>query len=263
MAAIECHFVSCEGVITAAFTFSVKCRLNVPLCLYFIYLFFAMCLKTVLNCCCIFTYACNPCNLLFFFFNFECVLLCAGTQLDRRGSRPLQQPTTEGPWWAQDACRTSRLDNQADITGPLCWLCTFDWLSSVLSPSVVSVCQGIILVYDITDDKSFENIQNWMKSIKEVRLFPLIHDKDKQETLKRNSAQSVGTTWVMSVSVYSLQQLSKGHCTVLGLKLFLTQGLGPEKLKGLKMIFNHFGNGVFTVYLNTHGCFQLYHQSII
>lgn len=30
-------------------------------------------------------------------------------------------------------------------------------------------CQGIILVYDITDEKSFENIQNWMKSIKEVR----------------------------------------------------------------------------------------------
>ncbi|KAF0045437.1 hypothetical protein F2P81_001966 [Scophthalmus maximus] len=26
---------------------------------------------------------------------------------------------------------------------------------------------GIILVYDITDDKSYENIQNWMKSIKE------------------------------------------------------------------------------------------------
>ncbi|MEQ2312358.1 Ras- protein Rab-13 [Ameca splendens] len=30
---------------------------------------------------------------------------------------------------------------------------------------------GIILVYDITDEKSFENIQNWMKSIKEVRPF--------------------------------------------------------------------------------------------
>uniref|UniRef100_A0A9J7XI17 small monomeric GTPase n=1 Tax=Cyprinus carpio carpio TaxID=630221 RepID=A0A9J7XI17_CYPCA len=30
-----------------------------------------------------------------------------------------------------------------------------------------SVFQGIILVYDITDEKSFENIQNWMKSIKE------------------------------------------------------------------------------------------------
>ncbi|CAB1334551.1 unnamed protein product [Coregonus sp. 'balchen'] len=27
--------------------------------------------------------------------------------------------------------------------------------------------QGIILVYDITDEKSYENIQNWMKSIKE------------------------------------------------------------------------------------------------
>ncbi|NWS50444.1 RAB13 protein, partial [Probosciger aterrimus] len=26
---------------------------------------------------------------------------------------------------------------------------------------------GIILVYDITDEKSFENIQNWMKSINE------------------------------------------------------------------------------------------------
>ncbi|XP_030321142.1 ras-related protein Rab-13 isoform X2 [Calypte anna] len=27
---------------------------------------------------------------------------------------------------------------------------------------------GIILVYDITDEKSFQNIQNWMKSIKEL-----------------------------------------------------------------------------------------------
>ncbi|XP_029307926.1 ras-related protein Rab-13 isoform X2 [Cottoperca gobio] len=27
---------------------------------------------------------------------------------------------------------------------------------------------GIILVYDITDEKSYENIQNWMKSIKEL-----------------------------------------------------------------------------------------------
>uniref|UniRef100_A0A8C1NQW6 small monomeric GTPase n=1 Tax=Cyprinus carpio TaxID=7962 RepID=A0A8C1NQW6_CYPCA len=29
------------------------------------------------------------------------------------------------------------------------------------------IFQGIILVYDITDEKSYENIQNWMKSIKE------------------------------------------------------------------------------------------------
>ena len=35
-----------------------------------------------------------------------------------------------------------------------------------------AILQGIILVYDITDEKSFENIQNWMKSIKEVRILP-------------------------------------------------------------------------------------------
>uniref|UniRef100_A0A3Q3KKN7 small monomeric GTPase n=1 Tax=Monopterus albus TaxID=43700 RepID=A0A3Q3KKN7_MONAL len=29
---------------------------------------------------------------------------------------------------------------------------------------------GIILVYDITDEKSFQNIQNWMKSIKETKV---------------------------------------------------------------------------------------------
>ena len=30
------------------------------------------------------------------------------------------------------------------------------------------VLQGIILVYDITDEKSFDNIKHWIKSIKEV-----------------------------------------------------------------------------------------------
>lgn len=34
---------------------------------------------------------------------------------------------------------------------------------------ILAISQGIILVYDITDEKSFENIQNWMKSIKEVK----------------------------------------------------------------------------------------------
>ncbi len=34
---------------------------------------------------------------------------------------------------------------------------------------MVHYFQGIVLVYDITDEKSFENIQNWMKGIKEVR----------------------------------------------------------------------------------------------
>ncbi|XP_069650393.1 ras-related protein Rab-13 isoform X1 [Haliaeetus albicilla] len=36
------------------------------------------------------------------------------------------------------------------------------WWGGASSPQ-----KGIILVYDITDEKSFENIQNWMKSIKE------------------------------------------------------------------------------------------------
>lgn len=114
---------------------------------------------------------------------YVCVL-CVGTQQGRRGSRPLRQPTTEEPWWAQDACRTSRLDNRADITAPLCWLCTFHWLlKSSLFVSPFALCQGIILVYDITDEKSFENIQNWMKSIKEVRLFPL--SQNNQERLRK------------------------------------------------------------------------------
>ncbi|XP_038167074.1 ras-related protein Rab-13 isoform X2 [Arvicola amphibius] len=40
---------------------------------------------------------------------------------------------------------------------------------------------GIILVYDITDEKSFENIQNWMKSIKEVDgYFVYIHTSANQ-----------------------------------------------------------------------------------
>ena len=51
---------------------------------------------------------------------------CLGTRQDRRDSRPLRQPTTGEPWWAQDACRTSRLNTQADITTSLCSLCAFD-----------------------------------------------------------------------------------------------------------------------------------------
>lgn len=43
-------------------------------------------------------------------------------------------------------------------------------LDGSVAPGAIAssaVPQGIILVYDITDEKSFENIQNWMKSIKE------------------------------------------------------------------------------------------------
>lgn len=30
--------------------------------------------------------------------------------------------------------------------------------------------QGIMLVYDITNDKSFENIKNWIRNIEEVSM---------------------------------------------------------------------------------------------
>lgn len=33
--------------------------------------------------------------------------------------------------------------------------------------------QGIMLVYDITNEKSFDNIRNWIRNIEEVRLAPL------------------------------------------------------------------------------------------
>ena len=34
--------------------------------------------------------------------------------------------------------------------------------------------QGIILVYDITNEKSFDNIKTWIRSIQEVRLIMII-----------------------------------------------------------------------------------------
>lgn len=34
----------------------------------------------------------------------------------------------------------------------------------------LSPCQGIMLVYDITNEKSFDNIQNWIRNIEEVRI---------------------------------------------------------------------------------------------
>lgn len=31
--------------------------------------------------------------------------------------------------------------------------------------------QGIMLVYDVTNERSFENIKNWIRNIEEVKLF--------------------------------------------------------------------------------------------
>lgn len=57
-----------------------------------------------------------------------------------------------------------------DKTCRVTWGTVGDLDRSVAPGSIASSAnpQGIILVYDITDEKSFENIQNWMKSIKEV-----------------------------------------------------------------------------------------------
>ncbi len=35
--------------------------------------------------------------------------------------------------------------------------------------SFLSYSQGIMLVYDITNEKSFDNIKNWIRNIEEVR----------------------------------------------------------------------------------------------
>lgn len=36
----------------------------------------------------------------------------------------------------------------------------------------LSLSQGIMLVYDITNEKSFDNIRNWIRNIEEVRNIP-------------------------------------------------------------------------------------------
>ncbi|NXR20559.1 RAB13 protein, partial [Cinclus mexicanus] len=58
---------------------------------------------------------------------------------------------------------------------------------------------GIVLVYDITDEKSFENIQNWMKSIKEnasagVERLLLGNkcDMEGRRKVQRDAAEKVG-----------------------------------------------------------------------
>ena len=45
------------------------------------------------------------------------------------------------------------------------WPCDFFRLNNVL---IYFSLQGIMLVYDITNEKSFENIKNWIRNIEEV-----------------------------------------------------------------------------------------------
>jgi gamma-glutamylcyclotransferase (GGCT)/AIG2-like uncharacterized protein YtfP len=39
----------------------------------------------------------------------------------------------------------------------------------------MSLFQGIMLVYDITNEKSFENIKNWIRNIEEVKKVLITH----------------------------------------------------------------------------------------
>ncbi|KAK7800855.1 hypothetical protein U0070_011165 [Myodes glareolus] len=50
---------------------------------------------------------------------------------------------------------------------------------------------GIILVYDITDEKSFENIQNWMKSIKERLLLGNKCDMEAKRKVQKEQADKL------------------------------------------------------------------------
>ena len=46
----------------------------------------------------------------------------------------------------------------------------FLWIWSLSSSDALSCCeQGIMLVYDITNERSFENIKNWIRNIEEVQ----------------------------------------------------------------------------------------------
>lgn len=45
-----------------------------------------------------------------------------------------------------------------------CWWCHY-----------LSTLQGIMLVYDITNEKSFDNIRNWIRNIEEVHCLPLFN----------------------------------------------------------------------------------------
>lgn len=84
----------------------------------------------------------------------------AGTRRGRSASKPSRQPITAGPWYGGG-------DVGGTWGGPRGAGAAPGWCR-VPAPLTAPSSQGIILVYDITDEKSFENIQNWMKSIKEV-----------------------------------------------------------------------------------------------
>ena len=51
-----------------------------------------------------------------------------------------------------------------------CVMVDTHWLTDVFV-CVLHPQQGIMLVYDVTHEKSFENIRNWIRNIEEVSVF--------------------------------------------------------------------------------------------
>lgn len=81
----------------------------------------------------------------------------SGTRQDRRGFAPSPQLTTEGLWSVRPSSYMFSLCvHTVHIRG---------W-KLLVKMSVFS--QGIMLVYDICNEKSFENIKNWIRNIEEV-----------------------------------------------------------------------------------------------
>lgn len=78
-----------------------------------------------------------------------------GTLQGRRGFAPLPQLTTEEQWYV----------HTSPCTSPL-WVYLTYQIIRIIEDYFSS--QGIMLVYDISNEKSFENIKNWIRNIEEV-----------------------------------------------------------------------------------------------
>lgn len=75
---------------------------------------------------------------IYFYESCTCITVCfwlemlrfigAGTQQDRRGSRPSLLPTTGEPWWGLHTCRSCGLDNLLHVF-TLCSFCML-WLNT-------------------------------------------------------------------------------------------------------------------------------------
>ena len=83
-----------------------------------------------------------------------------GTLQARSASGPSPQRTTEEPWW------DSHLYDHSHTIIPL--YRGYEMAVCCEKNPIPLSTQGIMLVYDICNEKSFENIKNWIRNIEEV-----------------------------------------------------------------------------------------------